>query len=64
MMVLHGFASRNPKNKVLRPKTLKYYKKLENHIKNPKNNPEIFQVNIGEACSQFVHQQVVIIGCV
>ena len=33
-MVLHGFASRNPKNTVLRPKTLKYYQKPKNKTPN------------------------------
>ena len=50
IMVLHGFASRSPKNTVLRPKTLKYDQKLKNKTKNLKINPEIFQVNIVEAC--------------
>ena len=49
-MVLHGFASRNPTNMVLRPKILKYDQKPKNMTKNPQNNPEIFQVNIVEAC--------------
>ena len=51
IMVLHGFASRSPKNTVLRPKTLKYDQKPKNKTKNQKINPEIFQVNIVEACS-------------
>ena len=49
-MVLHGFASRSPKIKVLRPKTLKCDQKLKNKTKNFKKYPEIFQVNIVEAC--------------
>ena len=40
-MVLHGFASRSPKNTVLRPKTLKFDPKLKNKTKSLKNNPEI-----------------------
>ena len=50
IMVLHGFAPRSPRNTVLRPKTLKYYQKPKNKTNKSQNNPEIFQVNIVEAC--------------
>ena len=50
MMALHGFASRDQKNTFFLPKTLKYDPKPKNKTQNPKNNPEIFQVNIVEAC--------------
>ena len=43
-MVLHGFASRSPKNKVLRPKTLKYDQKLKNETKNPKIIQKYFRL--------------------
>ena len=44
IMVLHGFASRRPKNIVLRPKTLKYNLKPKNKTKIPKIIQKYFRL--------------------
>ena len=43
-MVLHGFASRSSKSKVLRQKNWKQNQKSENETKNQKNNKDIVRL--------------------